>query len=171
MEDLDANLSSDDEDHPGTFQSLDAASANLPPLKFESTHSLLKLRLAPLRSVEKDLKTFLGAGSEELSPIAGQTSEMVATPFDSTYSYSASSLTRRRTNEFAVRSHASWKKSLGFYTGNSKGRPQSPNVELDLDRATGVIAGCQDDIRLLWDDSLVQELLKRRGVKLGDSAE
>lgn len=171
MEDLDANLSSDDEDQAPGFQSLDAASVNLPPLKFESTHQLLKLRLAPLRSVEKDLKTFLGAGSDELSPTMGQTSEMVATPFESTYSLKSSSLSRRRTNEFAVRSHASWKKSLGFYTGNSKSRPQSPNAEMDLERATGVIAGCKDDIRLLWEDSVIQELLKRRGVKLTDSVE
>ncbi|KAK7685083.1 hypothetical protein QCA50_011920 [Cerrena zonata] len=171
MEDLDANLSSDDDEPLDNFQSLDAASSDLPPLTFSSTHSLLKLRLAPLRSIEMDLKTFLGAGSEELSPSVGQTSDMVATPFDATYSYNTSSLSRRRTNEFAVRSHAAWKKSLGFYTGTSKGRPQSPNSDMDLDRATGVIAGCKDDIKLLWEDSLIQELLQRRGVKLGDSAE
>ena len=42
---------------------------------------------------------------------------------------------------------------------------------MDLERATGVIAGCKDDIRLLWEDSVIQELLKRRGVKLTDSVE
>ncbi|CAL1708400.1 unnamed protein product [Somion occarium] len=152
---LDGNFSSDDEQ------------------EFTSSHSLLKLRLAPLRSVECDLKTFLGAGSTEVTASTSDISQMVATPFDIDYRGSAppsASLTRRRTNEFAVRSHAAWKRSLGMHTGSSKTRPSSPKAGLDLDGATEVIAGCKDDIKMLWHDPLIQELLKRRGVKLGDSA-
>ncbi|CAL1708399.1 unnamed protein product [Somion occarium] len=166
---LDGNFSSDDEQE--VYQPIPAST--FPPLKFTSSHSLLKLRLAPLRSVECDLKTFLGAGSTEVTASTSDISQMVATPFDIDYRGSAppsASLTRRRTNEFAVRSHAAWKRSLGMHTGSSKTRPSSPKAGLDLDGATEVIAGCKDDIKMLWHDPLIQELLKRRGVKLGDSA-
>ncbi|KAH9932360.1 G-protein alpha subunit [Fomitopsis serialis] len=70
------------------------------PLKFTDKHALLKLRLAPLRHVETDLRRLLGAA----------------------------------------------------------------------DDATEVIAGCREDMKTLWEDGVVREMLTRLRLRMEDSA-
>ncbi|KAL4252694.1 P-loop containing nucleoside triphosphate hydrolase [Abortiporus biennis] len=151
---------------------------NLPALKFTSNHSLLKLRLTPLKRVEVDLKKFLGARSDELMINNSSTSTsfdinstneepdtMMATPFDKT-SYNPNPC--RRPKEFTVRSHSSWKLALRNATGH---RPTSPSGNDEKEGSNEVIAGCGEDMKALWNDSVVREVVKRRRVKLDDSAE
>ncbi|KAI0074232.1 G-alpha-domain-containing protein [Panus rudis PR-1116 ss-1] len=204
MEDLEAtarpddlaspHMSSDDEDETHRMDLIDS---KLPGLRFDSSHSILKLRLAPLRSVEADLKRFLGAGTEEVTAtnLGGITSQLNATPFDAGYTSSSSpygsslatitndpsrtlSTRRRTTTEFAVRAHSNWRSTLRMKGSNANlhasesGRPGSPTKGIiDLEATAGVIAGCKEDIWVLWNDQVVRELLRRRGIRLGDSAE
>ena len=49
------------------------------------------------------------------------------------------------------------------------GRAVSPGPG-ERDDATEVIAGCREDIRALWADAGVQELLARQRIRLADSA-
>ncbi|KAH8089871.1 G-alpha-domain-containing protein [Cristinia sonorae] len=145
--------------------SSDSSSSATPTyfLQFTSHHSVLKLSLAPLRSVESDLKSFLGSGSEEIN--ADVQNFTAATPFDTAPASPVPSKPRR-VKEFTVQSMSAWKTSLG-----SKSRPTSPRTQsTELDSVTEVIAGCREDIRSLWQDGMVGELLKRRKIKLQDSA-
>lgn len=153
-----------DQSPPPTFPR-----SSVPPLQFTSQHSALKLRLAPLRSVENDLKSFLGdTAFEEASGILTPESDMMmATPFDST-AYGPGSMSMRKPREFTVRSHTSWQVAIGQHC---RVRPTSPHgrAHSDCDSLTAVIAGCQEDMKALWNDVSVKELLRRRRVKLEDS--
>ncbi|EMD34541.1 heterotrimeric G-protein alpha subunit [Gelatoporia subvermispora B] len=149
-----------------------------PPLPFASKHSLLKLRLAPLRRVEADLTRRLGAASVDEqfdAPEAATPSEigsasagdsddlMVATPFDVAYARA-----RRAPGEPFVRAHRSWRDSLGEHSRGRLGRRrgESSDREMDTDDATEVIASCAEAIAELWADEVVQEMLRRRKMRL-----
>jgi hypothetical protein len=123
-------------------------------LKFSDRHQLLIIRLAPLRQVEADLKRRLGAGVEPVVPLL----PMSATPFDDPYTPPHS---KRKLTEFSVRC---WKDVLD---------PSAPQTHADcstLDSATLTIAGWKDDMKVLWEDKFVRIALKRRKVRLLDSA-
>ncbi|GLB39783.1 putative G protein alpha subunit [Lyophyllum shimeji] len=125
-------------------------------MKFTDRHQLLMIRLAPLRGVEAELKRRLGAGSEPVQPSL----PMIATPFDPV---NDAAVVRRTDPEFAVRS---WKDVL-----EREGRP--PHMEEasgDLDRVTDTIASCKDDMKGLWEDKTVRLALRRRKLRLPDSA-
>ncbi len=123
--------------------------------------------------MEEDLKTALGAGADELPDFASsQGHGMVATPFDATSIYSTSfsstdSHTRTRGREFFVRSHNAWKSTVVNGRASSptskRGGGSSENVE--------VVAMFRADIKMLWKDDGVREVLARQKVSLGDSAE
>jgi hypothetical protein len=120
-------------------------------LVFSDKHRLLILRLAPLREVDLDLKRLLGAGSEEVLPSNGFTNPA---PFDvdpptPSKRASGSRRTWRRRDEFHVRS-----------------KPGSTAA----DPTTEVIARCKDDMKTLWEDSIVRSVLSRRKIRLEDSA-
>jgi hypothetical protein len=123
-------------------------------LKFSDRHQLLMIRLAPLRQVEADLKRRLGAGAEPVHPL----SPMLATPFDTPYT---NPHFKRKLTEFSVRC---WKDVLD---------PDTPKTRVDhsaLDSATLTIAGCKEDMKVLWEDKFVRLALRRRKVRLLDSA-
>lgn len=124
--------------------------------KFTDRHQLLMIRLAPLRGVEAELKRRLGAGSEPVSPTF---SPMSATPFDDPETVIA----RRTLPEFSVRS---WKEVLDPAVKHS---PPS-DADRDLDSVTITIANCKDDMKALWEDKTVRLALKRRKLRLPDSA-
>ncbi|OCH86407.1 P-loop containing nucleoside triphosphate hydrolase protein [Obba rivulosa] len=156
-----------------------AAAANAPPpLLLAAKHSLLRLRLAPLRRVEADLTRRLGAASVDerfdapeaaAPPAAGADADhdlMVATPFDAAYARA-----RRAPGEPFVRTNRSWRDSLGEYTrarsgGRAHGRGQSTERGSQADDVTEVIASCMEDISELWADDVVQEMLRRRKMRL-----
>jgi len=127
---------------------------------FTDRHQLLMIRLAPLRGVEAELKRRLGAGAEPVQ----RAMPMIATPFEPVTE--AASL-RRTDPEFAVRS---WKDVL-----DPEGRPRTKDGCGDgcgggVDAATESIATCKDDMKALWDDKSVRLALRRRRLRLPDSA-
>lgn len=132
------------------------ASSTAIPIQFTDKHQLLKLRLTPLRRVEADLKRRVGAEAEEADSLSAP---MYATPFDATSSRTTSQ--RKRTGEFVVKS---WKHVLERNLERMRGSP-------DSEEATGVIAGCRDDIKALWEDATVQDVLVKRNIRLADSAD
>ncbi|KAG6878848.1 hypothetical protein C0992_007157 [Termitomyces sp. T32_za158] len=131
--------------------------AELETPEFGEEHRLLSSRLAPLHSVETELKRRLGAGSESV-----QTDQpMVSTPFEGVPDSDLNP--RRAMVEFAVRS---WKDVIDY-----NGRPLFTNETIaSLDYLSDVIAGCKDDMQALWNDKNVRIALKRRKLRLPDSA-
>ncbi|RDB19716.1 Guanine nucleotide-binding protein alpha-1 subunit [Hypsizygus marmoreus] len=127
-------------------------------MKFTDRHQLLMIRLAPLRGVEAELKRRLGSGTE---PVSVQPAlAMTATPFEDP---AASKNLRKSLPEFAVRS---WKDVL-----DRDGQPpRTEEASADLDQATVTIAVCMNDMKALWDDKTVRLALKRRKLRLPDSA-
>lgn len=114
------------------------------PLRFTERHRLLKLRLAPLRSVQEDLQARLGASDWPAQRSGGEV--------------------RSRMQDFFVRSNAGWKSSLRpgkRSPDHNKRRGQNEDTE------TGeVLTSCAEDIKALWADDVVQEMLRRRKLRL-----
>ncbi|EKM52393.1 uncharacterized protein PHACADRAFT_148998 [Phanerochaete carnosa HHB-10118-sp] len=134
--------SSSDSDEPSR-PSRQATSS--PPLRLTEKHRLLKLRLAPLRSVREDLQARLGASDWPAPRASGEKSKM---------------------QDFFVRSNATWKSSL---RSNSAKWPSDHNRRKGQDESneTGeVLASCAEDIKALWADDVIQEMLKRRRLRL-----
>lgn len=130
------------------------AAADGPPMPFTDKHHLLKLRLTPLRRIEADLRTCLG-----------ETADLEEYPsFDlSSDSDSGSSTPTKRKQEFSVRS---WKNVLEKNSAYS----QTKHAVNHAGDATEVIAGCREDIKSLWDDPLVWQVVNKRKLNLTDSA-
>ncbi|GJE88993.1 guanine nucleotide-binding protein subunit alpha [Phanerochaete sordida] len=120
-----------------------SSSASSLPLRFTEKHRLLKLRLAPLRSVQDDLQARLGA-SDWPAPAPG-------------------SEPRSKMQDFFVRSNAGWKSSLR----PGKRSPERSRRKQDEDNETGeVLTGCAEDIKALWADDVIQDMLRRRKLRL-----
>ncbi|KAH7928044.1 G-alpha-domain-containing protein [Leucogyrophana mollusca] len=134
-----------------------------PAYAFTDKHRLLKLRLGPLRTVQADLETKLGPGSREV--LATTTDS--ATPFDSP------DRSRRPSHEFCVNSSNGWRSALGRLRSNvtSPGTPSPSQRRRDAegDEIMDVIVGCKNDIRGLWEDPVVQQVLAHRKAKIEDS--
>ncbi|TFK21077.1 G-alpha-domain-containing protein [Coprinopsis marcescibilis] len=146
-----------------------------------SHHHLLKLRLAPLRTVEKELRKRLGASAEDETPdgaIVGDEGDGVL-GVGSVRSRSGSvtaegpirtSLRRRtttNTKEFTVRRLKDVLHPLRTQDLNKRDRAQD---ESEPDSPTDVISNCKDDIRSLWVDEIIRTVLKKRKIRLEDSA-
>ncbi|KAG6827948.1 hypothetical protein H0H92_009856 [Tricholoma furcatifolium] len=123
---------------------------------FGHEHRVLSIRLSALQTVEAELKRRIGAGSEPIP--TGES--MASTPFDKPVEVTNP---RRPASEFVVRS---WKEVL-----DPEGRPANPmQPSAGLDTVSDVIAGCRDDMITLWNDKNVRIALKKRKVRLPDSA-
>lgn len=125
-----------------------------PPLRFTEKHGVLQIKLTPLRSVQKDLEERLGASSLE---------EGVSRP-------AGKPKGKFKSQEVFVRS-SGWKSHLlgGRRSGDRQEGGLRRASDLEARRATEVIASCADDMRALWEDSVVQEMLRRRRVRLEDT--
>lgn len=136
----------------------------LPPLRFKEKHRLLKMRLGPLTGVQSDLEQKLGAGATELYTSSGVTT---AAPFDMINN-------RRVLQEFSVNSSNGWKSALDKFRTMRYARPETPgSVRKGKDReddVSDIIASCRDDIKAIWEDPTVKEMLGRRKVRIEDSA-
>ncbi|KAG5352786.1 hypothetical protein C0989_000448 [Termitomyces sp. Mn162] len=124
------------------------------PIRLTDKHELLKLRLGPLRRVETDLKRRLGAGTEEI--VGGGGGVLGEDPVG-------------RTKEFGVQG---WKHMLEGPLAALSGNSQHNSREKAnaVDDATEVIAECKQDMGALWVDPTVKAVLKRRRIRLEDSA-
>ncbi|PIL26881.1 hypothetical protein GSI_11061 [Ganoderma sinense ZZ0214-1] len=163
----------DTSDSPGPSSPLSSALA----FQFSHTHALLKLRLAPLRRVEADLKQLIGAATHEL---------VEDRPFDAPLSLSPSddlvaaapfldgSGSRRRPTEFYVRANNTWREAvrsayhrIAGPAGEDGGGGVRPSADgSKLEDATEIIASCAADMKALWEDQVVLDLLRRRKIRM-----
>lgn len=146
----------------------------LPRLKFTEKHRLLKTRLAPLAIVQHSLETDLGSATLDPNPI----STTGAAPFDEPIHSS-----RRPLQEFSINSSNGWKTALekfrtlrsapvartdSIINDSSSVAVTSQKVKDTEDDIAEIIASCRDDIKSLWEDDIVREMLVRRKVRLED---
>jgi guanine nucleotide-binding protein alpha-1 subunit len=161
---------------------------------FSEKHKILKLRLAPLRGVQVDLERKLGSGAfeDQGNHTRGRSQSASVTGPTEYPLIDGDLLPRRLPKEFYIRSNNSWKDRLkhGLRTN---GRPSSGgsihdapgawggngrDVSLsewakgntDLEDITGVIAGCRDDIKAVWEDEVVQRVLSKKKYRVDESS-
>jgi guanine nucleotide-binding protein alpha-1 subunit len=155
QDEMDSPNDAEDRRRPSTGSSaLDVDETQPLPLPLTDKHQLLKLRLGPLRRIEADLKKRLGSGTEEI------TSDNINADAD----YHANNEGRPRPTEFGVRA---LKDAL---SGPTKPEGASLDGEQQIDETTEVIVGCKDDMKALWTDEAVRAVLKKRRMRVEDSA-
>ncbi|KZT03259.1 G-protein alpha subunit [Laetiporus sulphureus 93-53] len=142
-----ASDSSDDEEAP-----IAPPSRSDGPLRFTDQHALLKLRLAPLHGLQKDLEARLGIAShEEKENIAADG-----------YYLGRWGIHVSRPQEAFIRSHHAWKSQvMAPLTGSSQ-----RYREMKAREATEIIAGCAEDMRAIWEDSIIQQMLRKRKLRM-----
>ncbi|EIW56415.1 G-alpha-domain-containing protein [Trametes versicolor FP-101664 SS1] len=122
-------------------------------LHYSGTHRLLKLRLAPLRTVQHDLEMRIGisAGSD--------VHDVINSPPGSPVLGS----TGRKQQEFFVRSATSWKQL------HNRAPSDSTNVKFhdaQVRETADIIAGCAEDMKAIWHDPVIREMLGRKGIRM-----
>lgn len=146
----------------------------LPHLKFTDKHSILRMRLGPLSSVQQILEKKIGTASLE----PHSTSVNTAAPFDQ-----PSPSGRRGLQEFSINSSNGWKTALDKFrtlrTAPSNARQENgaahagPSITRRArdseEEIVEVIASCREDIKTLWEDDIITEMLNRRKVRLEDA--
>lgn len=115
------------------------------PLRFTDQHSLLKLRLAPLRELQKDLEEYIGVSSTEETD--------------------ADADARPRSQEGFIRANSTWKLNLKAFDRQAQGAMQRSKESRARDTAE-IIAGCAEDMRAIWEDPTVRQMLRRRKVRM-----
>ena len=141
-----------------------ARARSLPPLRFQEKHRLLQQRLRPLLGVHKELERRLGASAMELH----STSVMTAAPFEG-----SASARRRGFSEFSIHSSNGWKSALGKF----RLRPSPPENDRDAlkkandldDDFVETLVSCQEAMKELWEDPIIQEMLNRRKIRFEDA--
>lgn len=115
-------------------------------------HRLLRLRLAPLRGVQQDLQRRLGAAAVEETYNPGPGGVLP------------------RPSEFAVRSHDGWRSALERFRARPQEAQESARAaDARMRKAaevTEVVVGCAEDMKALWEDYAVREMLRRRKVRM-----
>jgi len=132
----------------------------------------LKLKLGPLRHVEDDLKKRLGEGVDEDQDGAAESFGPLSLEVESQI------LTRRNKREFGVRrlhealerSAAVAAKRTSSRNGNQHGRRSDDEPASLGDEATETLASCREDMKTLWSDETVKVVLKKRKLRLEDTA-
>ncbi|KAK0189499.1 guanine nucleotide binding protein, alpha subunit [Armillaria mellea] len=125
------------------------------PLKFKETHRLLKLRLGPLRRIQTDLERRLGNAAVELKT----TDVMTAAPFG-----------KSAVNEFSINATNGWK--TAFDKLKAMRRPEMGALQQmkdEEDEIADVVAGCREDMKAIWEDPVIREMLARRRDRIEDS--
>ncbi|SJL11028.1 uncharacterized protein ARMOST_14429 [Armillaria ostoyae] len=125
------------------------------PLKFKETHRLLKLRLGPLRRIQTDLERRLGNAAIELKT----TDVMTAAPFG-----------KPAVNEFSINATNGWK--TAFDKLKAMRRPEMGALQQmkdEEDEIADVVAGCREDMKAIWEDPVIREMLARRRDRIEDS--
>lgn len=155
--------SSDGNDSNESTEDLRRTAKTLPALRFKEKHRLLKLRLGPLSGVQADLEQKLGAASAELK----STSVTTAAPFDHTQN-------RRALQEFSINSNNGWKTALDKFRTIRPLRAENDlssiqKTKQDEDDISEVLASCKEDIKTIWDDPTVKEMLNRRKIRIEDA--
>ncbi|KAI0027725.1 G-alpha-domain-containing protein [Vararia minispora EC-137] len=134
--------------------------SSLPPLRFTEQHRLIRLRLTPLKNVQNDLEHRLGAVSQEAKPGPQTEAFTEALPLPP------------RSSEAYVQSRDGWRSALAKIRNrradDESAKAADARARKDAELAE-VIAGCAEDMRALWEDPVVREMLKREGVHMEHS--
>ncbi|PIL25815.1 hypothetical protein GSI_11568 [Ganoderma sinense ZZ0214-1] len=122
-------------------------------------HRLLRLRLTPLRTLQRDLELRIGvhAGadmSDVLGPSPGTSPP--GSPL-------LGAVGGGRRQEFFVRSATSWKQPHARHP--SEGAMQKQR-EVQMRETADILAGCAEDMKAIWEDGAVRELLLRKGIRM-----
>lgn len=121
---------------------------NTPETETDSRVNLLRMRLSPLRRVQRDLETHLGlAGGDEV------------------YAAADTGVFRRPT-EVSLRSRHGWAAALGLARQKTNHRGKRSPAEDALE----VILMSRDDIASLWGDDDVRAALEMSGLRLEDKS-
>lgn len=185
----------DDRASTRTRASTNASVSARPPLQFTEKHRLLSLKLLPLRSVQKDIQNRLGlcdyptpptTTNADLSPSSPSSSSSPSPLSDSSdlnvnganghgHGHGHGNA-KQRSHEMFVWSHVAWKSALrpSAATGaGSIGRRSSDSRNGTSSRRASeeagtseILASCREDVEALWKDDVVQEMLKRRRLRL-----
>ena len=131
----------------------DSADADMQPTR---EHQSVLLRLVPLRRIEDELKSHLGAGTTEVD-ISPRSPDLRENTKDL-------ELNRALVQEFTFRSSSGWKSILAQVKKSQSGK--DPLFHQTLCQA---VASCRQDIQWLWNDSVTQSILQRRHLKLDDA--
>jgi len=126
-------------------------------------HELLKVRLAPLRGVEGDLRERLGAGPLKEN-VASEQVLLQTSPFQLWSESNRIPISRRRqTKELVVRG---WQDALERRKMPNRNGVTHFADDEESDKATNVIACCKEDIKALWSDEVVQTVLTKHKRRL-----
>ncbi|KAE9407524.1 guanine nucleotide binding protein, alpha subunit [Gymnopus androsaceus JB14] len=131
----------------------------------------LRLRLSPLRRVEIDLKLKLGAGTEEVTSMDQFPDSWQPDP-ERVQITQKSRPKRIQGDEMVVRG-LRWREFLSHgRTTSFIGRTRaSIDVQDSVDRtAAEILAGCRDDMKMLWMNPAVQTILRKRRIEMENSA-
>jgi guanine nucleotide-binding protein subunit alpha len=114
------------------------------------------------------LEARLGAAATELYT----TSATSAAPFDSDSPADAPVIKPHK--EFSVHSTNGWKTALERFRAARRRSGEETGVLRKVrdmeDEVADVVAGCREDMRSLWEDRVVREMLSRRKSRIEDSA-
>ena len=143
----------------------DDADGRDPVFNFSGKHKLLQLQLQPLTRVQKDLEKYIGSAA--LGP------DQVGTAPHAVFPDPESSGSPRRHTEFSVSVHNHWKARLSgkedFKKGEFRRVVERKSIQ-DLHGATEILYRCGSDIKQLWADDVVQQVLKGSKAQLQHSS-
>ncbi|KAF9793168.1 G-alpha-domain-containing protein [Thelephora terrestris] len=126
---------------------------------FSDKHKVLQLRLQPLSRVQRDLEKYLGSAA--LEP------DQVPTTDNITFPGSEGGIPRRNA-EFSVSVNSSWKARL-LGKEDSKKSADKKHAQ-GLHDATEILYRCGPDIKQLWTDDVVQQVLTETEAQLKHSS-
>lgn len=129
---------------------------------FSDKHKLLQLRLQPLIRVQQDLENCIGSAALEPEEV-GTTAHTVFPSSDAKPPGSSG-----RHAEFSVPVNSSWKARLSGKEG-PKRLIEKKSIQ-DLTGATEILYRCGSDIKQLWEDEVVQQVLKETKSQLEHSS-
>jgi len=141
------------------------------PLQFSGPQKVLRLRLGPLKQIQKDLETIIGSPSSE--PVDLSATHMNTPP--AAFLDHEDSSEPLPSPEFFIRSNCGWKSALnklrlaapGLSERNSSDGERSKALKR-TDEVSEVIHSCKDDMKALWADPVVRDLLKKRDLSLDE---
>ncbi|KAH9957824.1 guanine nucleotide binding protein, alpha subunit [Russula dissimulans] len=122
------------------------------PFPLTEKHRLLHLRLTPLRGVQQDLQRRLGAAAVEETSSPGYNSALP------------------RLSEFAVRSRDGWRSALELFRTRPQDLQETARAADARARkaaeVTEVVVGCAEDMKALWEDNVVRDMLRRKKIRM-----
>jgi guanine nucleotide-binding protein alpha-1 subunit len=158
-----SDSSSDDVHGPSRSHSGRSSVTGYVAAPFSENHRLLKMRLSPLRRIQKDLERRLGTS------VSGPHSAS-ETPSESPYEQSPG---RRSLQEFCIHSTNGWKTALDRFRPDRDPRmgagPTKKGRNTEIDEITEVILGCSQDIKAIWHDPTLRSVLGERKLQMEES--